>query len=221
MSSCLTNPTPWTQYPFVAAKSATRRENLTNRTAQRAAWRFFCASLRHARLYGGRVGQPRAGRYPFEPVSHPCTPAALSPRARAAVPSYRGTQNMSAVAPTSNAASPQHVSSALNDLLAQARAILSLAELRVADLPQHIFRTALSAAMDVIGEAQALLVYVFDGPFNTETLMAFNDRLSKAKAIVRLLTNADLPEEDTTELLCSAAFKFITQAMESLESEVD
>ncbi|WP_426269272.1 hypothetical protein ACN9MB_13665 [Dyella kyungheensis] len=128
---------------------------------------------------------------------------------------------MSAVAPTSNAASPQHVSSALNDLLAQARAILSLAELRVADLPQHIFRTALSAAMDVIGEAQALLVYVFDGPFNTETLMAFNDRLSKAKAIVRLLTNADLPEEDTTELLCSAAFKFITQAMESLESEVD
>jgi len=220
MHNRLTNIPAKAQHHTVAAKSATRRENLANRTAQRAAGRFFCAPLRHARLYGGRVGQLRAGRYPFEPVSHPCTLAALSPRARAAVPSYRGTQNMSAVAPT-NTVSPQHVSSALNDLLAQAQAILSLLDHRVADLPQHTFRTALSAAMDVIGEAQALLIYVFDGPFSTETLTAFNDRISKAKSIIYLLMNADLPEEDTAELACSAAFKFITQAMESLESEVN
>lgn len=112
-------------------------------------------------------------------------------------------------------------SSATNERLAQAQAIISLAALYDGESHHRAVKTALAAAQDTIDEVTALLSFVFDGFFDVDTIAATNDRLGKAKAIISLVINADASGSDMSELACGAAVSFLQQAMERLESEVE
>jgi hypothetical protein len=116
------------------------------------------------------------------------------------------------------------LSNSVNERLAQAQAILSLSGLSdSSEMPNHIRRTAHSAALSIVSDVVAELTFGIGATFvNRHIIASVNAPLAKAQAVISLVVHcgSDLASDDTRELASTAAIGFLQEAMETLEREV-
>ena len=174
--------------------------------AHSAARRFF-----HARFHGGRVGQRNAGRFPLEPVSHPCTSAAHH-LAWAVHPICIRGYEVSAVDffPSAERIEAYIFESKTNERLAQARAILSLSRISPASI---------SAAANIIGAVMADIVFGCCSSLDDDDVTALRFLLGQARALLHDLRSDDAGiDEEAFRLICDASSAFAGRAINFVTS---